>query len=302
MRLENILVPLDGSEVADQALLYAAELAKTVGASLTLVRTTDTHPGLHELAYQLQTQGLVVHSAVAVGEGRHRLLSELACRQPDLIVMAVHARWGLHRLVYGSVEDAVVAHAGCPVMLVRTAAGTESAVAPRLAGKRVIVPLDGSKFSETALPLALDLARGLGSDVVLVQAVVPVYHVPTDLVLTAAPSLDEAVSLVDAQDAATEYLNSIAERGSASAHLRVTGLARVGYLTDVIRELNAAAPASMVVMATHHRSGLARALLGEEADSVLRHDHVPVVLVRPRPAEPEEVTDEASVTVAGRQC
>jgi nucleotide-binding universal stress UspA family protein len=308
MFLKDILVPLDGSLLSERALPYAAELARAAGASLTLIRAADAHPrlhlGLHQRhaadasnylrthAGQLRTQGLVVDTAVAPGEAPHALVSEIERRRPDMVVMSTHGRSGVDRLVHGSVTDAVVNRVGCPVMLVRAELASGASAAPRFAGTRVVVPLDGSRFSEAALPVAIDLARDLRSDILLAQAIVPVYQVPTDLELVAAPSMDQALWLVDAEDAAAEYLNGLAYRLSESEHgLRVTGRAHIGPLTEVIRELSPAAhdqldsPIGLVVMATHSRTGLARALLGGDADAVVRADNLPVVLVHPHIAE-----------------
>jgi nucleotide-binding universal stress UspA family protein len=308
MFLKDILVPLDGSLLSERALPYAAELARAAGASLTLIRAADAHPRLHlgvhqrhaadasnylrAHADQLRAHDLVVNTAVVPGEPPRALVSEIERRQPDLVVMSTHGRSGVDRLVHGSVTDTVLSHVGCPVMLVRAEPASGTSAAPWLAGKRVVVPLDGSRFSEAALPVAIDLARDLRSDILLAQAIVPVYQVPTDLELVAAPTMDQALWLVDAEDAAAEYLNGLAYRLSESEHgLRVTGQARIGPLTEVIRELSPAAhdqldsPIGLVVMATHSRTGLARALLGGDADAVVRADNLPVVLVRPHIAE-----------------
>ena len=300
--LQNILVPLDGSALSEWALPYAAELAQAAGASLTLVRTADMHAGLHlglphlhvhylssyvdMHADRLRARGLVVDTVLASGEPPEALVAEIERRQPGLVVMSAHGRSGIDRLVRGSVTDTVVSRAGCPVMLVRAGASNGASAAPLLARKRVVVPLDGSRFSEAGLPVAVELGRVLGSDIVLVQAIVPVYQVLTELELVAPPTMYQALRLVDAEDAAANYLNGLAHRLSESEDgLRVTGAARIGELTEVIRELSTNAPISLVVMATHSRTGLARALLGGEAHAVVRSDDLPVVLVHPHSPE-----------------
>jgi nucleotide-binding universal stress UspA family protein len=319
MFLKNILVPLDGSPLSERALPYAAELARAAGASLTLVRTADVHPRLHlGLAHllpedpssylnmhadRLRTDRLVVDPALAPGEPPEALVAEIERRQPDLVLMSTHGRSGIDRLVHASVTDTLVSHIGCPVMLVHVQAASGASAAPRLAGRRVVVPLDGSRFSEAAVPVAVDLARALGSDILLVQAIVPVYQVPPDLGLFAPSELDQAQWLADTEDAASDYLDGLAYRLSESEQgLRVTGLARVGLLAEVIRELTTAtegqldSPIGLVVMATHSRTGLARALLGGEADAVVRGDNLPVVLVHPYVAESAPEVDKTLAT------
>jgi nucleotide-binding universal stress UspA family protein len=306
--LKKILVALDGSVLSERALPYAAELAQAADAALTLVGTADMHQGLHpglphlHLKYpssyvnmhadRLRARGLVVDTVHASGEPSETLVTEIERRQPALVVMSTHGRSAIDRLVHASVTDTVVSRVGCPVMLVRPSSDSEVPAGQKLAGKCVLVPLDGSRFSEAGLPLAVELARALGSDIMLVQAIVPVYQGPMELELVAPPTMCQALRLADAEDAAAAYLNGLAHRlseGEDGPH--VTGVARIGQLIEVIRELSSKAPISLVVMATHHRTGLARALLGGEADAVVRSDDLPVVLVHPH--SPELTAEEA---------
>jgi nucleotide-binding universal stress UspA family protein len=305
--LKNILVALDGSVLSERALPYAAELAQAAGAALTLVRTADMHPGLHlglphlHLQYpssnvnmhadRLRARGLVVDTVLA-SAAPEALVSEIERRQPGLVVMTTHGRPAIDRLVHATVTDTVVSRVRCPVMLVPPSSDSEAAAGQKLAGKCVLVPLDGSKFSEAGLPLAVELARPLGSDIMLVQAIVPGYQVPTELELVAPPTMSQALRLVDAEDAAAAYLKGLADRLSEGEDSpQVTGVARIGKRIEVIRELSRNARIGLVVMARHNRTRLARALIGDEADAVVRSDDLPVVLVHPR--SPELTAEEA---------
>jgi nucleotide-binding universal stress UspA family protein len=300
--LKNILVAVDGSVLSERALPYAAELAQAAGAALTLVRTANMHPGLHlgiphlHLQYsssyvnmhgdRLRARGLVVDTVLASGEPSEALVTEIERRQPGLVVMSTHGPSAIDRLVHASVTDTVVSRVRRPVMLVPPSSDSEAAAGQKLAGKCVLVPLDGSRFSEAALPVAVELARALESDIMLVQAVVPVSQVPTELTLVAPPTMSQALRLVDAEDAAAAYLKGLAHRLSEGEDgPRVTGVARIGKLIEIIRELRNNAPIGLVVMATHHRTGLARALMGDEANAVVRSDDLPVVLVHPHSPE-----------------
>jgi nucleotide-binding universal stress UspA family protein len=197
-----------------------------------------------------RTQGLPVDTAEAPGDGPRAFMAEIDRRQPDLVVMSTHCRSGIDRLVHGSVTDTVVSHVGCPVMLVRAPVDGSVSDGPRLSGKHVLVPLDGFRFAEAALPVAVDVARALSSDLLLVQAILPLYPLPTYLELLTPPTVEQAAWLTSAEDAANAYLNGLAYRLSESERgLRVTGLARIGVLSEVIRELNTATQVSLVVMA-----------------------------------------------------
>ena len=159
MLLKSILVAVEGRAVAEPALPYAAELARTAGAALTLVLSTDAQPKLHrglshlhldalrylrDLADQLRTQGLVVDAAVAPGDGPRALMREIERCQPDLVVMSTHAA------------------------------------------------LDGSECCEAAL----ELTRTVRGGILLVPSIAPPDQVSTGLELMARLGLDHASRLM----------------------------------------------------------------------------------------------------------
>ena len=146
---KQILVALDGSEFAEKIVPYVEALAKQFGSSVTLVRATmpamaliaemsgagqapmmdptpileaerqETETYLSAMADRLKAEGIAADYKHPEGTPAEVIL-ELA-RQPgvDLIAMTTHGRGGLQRAVLGSVADAVLRHAPCPVLLVR---------------------------------------------------------------------------------------------------------------------------------------------------------------------------------------
>ena len=144
---KHILVPLDGSFLAEAALPPALALAAKFGSTLTLLRVTsvpsvyyaDPYGGGAELlvemreqaradtaAYlkarkgELRQQGYTVHTQALEGESPADAILEVAESQKvDTIVMSTHGRGGVARWVYGSVADKVLRHAEVPILLVR---------------------------------------------------------------------------------------------------------------------------------------------------------------------------------------
>jgi nucleotide-binding universal stress UspA family protein len=144
---KHILIPLDGSPLAEAALPAALKLASELDSTITLVRVVrppyvvtnvggstyaELVMGLRQKAIEeataylkafqgsLRQQGYVVHSHVCEGESPAELILEVAEAQDiDLIVMCTHGRGGLSRWVYGSVADKVLRYAHVPVLLVR---------------------------------------------------------------------------------------------------------------------------------------------------------------------------------------
>jgi nucleotide-binding universal stress UspA family protein len=134
----KILVPLDGSSLAEAILPQVTELAKGLGAEVLLLRVAIAHvfPGVdpteeevrvvHEaeeyieaLADKLAEKGVHVRTAVRYGKPAEEILHHIADNAADMVAMSTHGRSGLSRLVMGSVAEEIVRNAGVPVTLVR---------------------------------------------------------------------------------------------------------------------------------------------------------------------------------------
>lgn len=142
MRIGRLLVPLDFSDASLEALEYALPIAQHHAASITLLHVLEpvaygldftlmpAHRGpaakeemagrLKELAAPLQGRGLAVHCLVQGGAPADAIVEWAAERRPDLILMGTHGRRGLSHLVSGSVAEAVLRRAGCPVLTVKS--------------------------------------------------------------------------------------------------------------------------------------------------------------------------------------
>lgn len=144
--LQRILVPLDGSSLAEHALATAQKLAKASGASLLLLRAIDlqveqeidgpllemagqatlrrhraqaANHYLTQIQYQLRRQQVDSQSHVMYTRPHQAILATAKSAPSDLIVMSTHARSLIGRWVYGSVADQVVREAPCPLLLTR---------------------------------------------------------------------------------------------------------------------------------------------------------------------------------------
>jgi nucleotide-binding universal stress UspA family protein len=138
----------------------------------------------------------------------------------------------------------------------------------------LLVPLDGSPFSEHALPFALGIAKRAGAAVQLVHVHVPLVHITGIDVLDS--SADERV-----KEQEWAYLDRMVRRWQAAApEVRLSSALLEGFAPDVLREqMNG--PADLVVMATHGRGPASRFWLGSVADALVRTATVPVLLLRP---------------------
>ncbi len=141
---KSILVPTDLSEGAAQALDYACELAKTLGATIHLVNVIgipslgvpelglaltstvidqimlDNQGALDELAETRRTAGVVIGQVMLKTGDAKDVINQTAIELgAELIVMSTHGRSGLSRALLGSVTETVVRSAPCPVLTVR---------------------------------------------------------------------------------------------------------------------------------------------------------------------------------------
>jgi len=146
----------------------------------------------------------------------------------------------------------------------------------------VLVPLDGSPFSEQALPLAADLARARRVPLHLVHVHTPVLRAS---VPEAFPVVDPAVD-TDARAREEDHLRRLAERMQERAGVVADATVLDGPVVSALNDFAVETAAGLVVMTTHGRSGLGRAWLGSVADGLLRASHRPLLLLRPVEGKP----------------
>jgi len=146
--------------------------------------------------------------------------------------------------------------------------------------KKIIVPLDGSRFAEGALPYAQMLAERGGGQIELVRIAV---H-PSSYVYVSDPAT--LATLYDSDRAhCEEYLHKVAARLGEAMSAPVSVVVLEGPVADAILDHAEATGADLIVMSTHGRSGMERWLLGSVAEKVVRSARIPVMLIRPPAAD-----------------
>ena len=300
--IRTILVPLDGSALAEAALPHARRLARLTQATMVLVRVVAGGPPRRDAVYTqdraireartylrrnargLSLHGLSVQTAVLVDDPVSGIASAVQMHHADLIVMCTHGRSGLGRLLLGSVAERVLQTATVPLLLVpaRSADGFADP-APIGPYRKVLVPLDGSTFAEQAVRYLAEQEWAREAELLLVQSE------PTPVVpVGAAPGLPGALPEPDlvamdqeagrACGAARRYLLDAAHRCAAD---HVThAYATIGEPGAAIVHIAMDQEAELIVMATHARTGLERLLSGSVAAQVVTHAPVPVLLLR----------------------
>jgi nucleotide-binding universal stress UspA family protein len=281
----KILLATDGSREADLAAKTAVELAQRTGSELEVVHVFGISPwypaypeatdlegveledprleeGLERISEQrarkvLDAEAEKVRSAGGTVAQAHLreggIAQEIVALAEDigagLIVMGSRGLGGIRRALMGSVSDAVVRHAHCPVMVFRG----EPVVFPT----KILVATDRSREAELAATTAADLVKSTNSELHVV-------HVGFD------QARDEAQNELDTE------VGMVREAGvtDVQAHLKFGIPART--IVDLAEEVGV----GLIVMGSRGRGGVRRALIGSVSSSVVPHAHCPVLVVR----------------------
>jgi nucleotide-binding universal stress UspA family protein len=147
----------------------------------------------------------------------------------------------------------------------------------------IMVPVDGSEFSRHAIPWALTVARPAGATVRLVNVLVPPYVMGMANGMVVAPNV-----IQEQRTAQAAAMDDLASRLSTGTGSLFVGAVEEGEPVSVLLGYAKTHGVDLVVMSTHGRGGLGRAVLGSVSDAVVRKGDLPVLLVRPHEHVPEE--------------
>lgn len=279
----KVLVPLDGSTLAEAALEPAVALARHAHGELLLLRVPTSErilvpmagsegilwpdqslafsrkeakqylAGLLKPGAHPDMADIAVRSAVVDGDVASVIVDTAVAEGMDLICMSTHGRSGLTRWMLGSMAEKVLSAAPCPVLIRRG----------RQPLRRILITLDGSQLAEHALEPGFALAAALSEQVILLRVVDE--HAPDETSL---------------HDAAEAYLWRLAQ-AHAQPGLEIRTEIAVGPAAETIVTRLGTLGVDVAVMATHGRSGLRRWVYGSVTEKVLDSAHCSLLVVRP---------------------
>lgn len=292
----RMLIPLDGSQVAEQVLPYARCLAKALTIPVDLLEVADIETlrllanpergryldtllseKMENSESYLETvaqsfEGTPVTCIVEKGKAEDVVIERAAADKSTLIVMATHGRSGIQRWVLGSVTDKVLHGSNNHLFLIR--AQDQAKAEGEALLKKVIVPLDGSPVAEMVLPYVIDLAKKMRLEVVLVRS----FALPAATADEYQTYTDELIGLIEAE--ARDYLAEKVKEMKGKGLQNVSSAVNVGYGAEEIITLARKTPDNFIAMCTHGRSGVKRFVLGSVTDRVVRHSGDPVLIIR----------------------
>jgi nucleotide-binding universal stress UspA family protein len=294
---QRLLVPLDGSASAEQALPMAEIICRKYQASLTLVSVLQAQDRLRflpttqarlrrmaeasraereaylsQIARQAYANGKGVEVDYAVGVGPiAEEINTMACEVGvDLVVMSTHGCADADHKLIGSVANKIVRLVNKPVLLVRPASNGNGK-APQL--KKLLLALDGSEFAERMLPYAKALATRFDSEILLLS----VPEVPETWKYGAMAEAVEGLR-AEAEAEICQYLESIATAFREEG-LKVRAMVTGSGPARTIVAVSESEAVDLIMLATHGRGGLDRLFMGSVADRVVQQTRRPVFLV-----------------------
>ncbi len=299
----QILVPLDGSTLAEAVIPHALMLARTSGSSIHLVRVVipntilqtynwpvvvpeavhytleidqkAAQTYLEEIAKQINSQNILVHTTVLIGDPAQTIL-QFVHEHPSIreIALTTHGRSGIKRWLLGSVAEKLIHATPVPLLVVRS---KPVQTLPGATYRTVTVPLDGSSFAEQALGLAQLIADWYGATICLTTVVEPLTEIlQTSVDPTSVWQMREQDSMRARMQG---YLEDQAQRLRQSGFNVITQLIEGAPADGIVNSADAMGT-DLIVMTTHGRSGMQRLWMGSVATRVVRTSNCPVLLIR----------------------
>lgn len=297
---DRILVPLDGSSLAECVLPHLITLVRTFDAEVELVHVLACNAGnggapvdplswemrkaearsyLDEVYTHLAEAGIDnVSVNLLEGEPAQRIVEFAQSRDADLIVLSTHGQAGLNRWNVSSVVRKVIQCVNRSVLLVRayTAPETESPFTHDHAYKRLLVPVDGSRRAECALNVAVTIARTHEADLLLGH-VVTKPEMPSRVPLSTEDNALLERFTERRRDAGADYFEQL--RGRLSMDFK----ALLSVSDDTITALHTLVDeqrADLVVLCAHGFSGKPRWPFGSVATSFIEYGSTPLLMVQ----------------------
>jgi nucleotide-binding universal stress UspA family protein len=302
----TILVPLDGSQLAEVVLPHASALAKAFSAELTLVRVIespgdgDTQPidplqwqitkreaetYLEETAKRFKTNGIKTTFAILEGKPAGQIVEFADNKEIDLILLSSHGSSGLSRWNISSITRKIIQNAKRSTMIVRAYETPETSL-EKFHYRRLLIPLDGSVRAEYVMPVANSIARHHGAEILIVHVV----YKPE--MPHRKPLSDEDIQLIDrfiernSQEAA-RYLEQIECVAPVAC---TTRLIISDNVENSLHDIVEAEQIDLVVMSAHGYTGNRRQPFGNVTTNFIEYGSSPLLIVQDLPAEEVEPT------------
>jgi nucleotide-binding universal stress UspA family protein len=297
---KHILVPLDGSKLAEAALPAASSLASLLHASVTLIHVIEENaPGqvhgerhltakeeaydyLDEIAHKAFPPDIMVDQHVhpsGVKDVARSIVEHAGEFEPDLIVMCTHGRSGLRNLLVGSIAQQVIGQGQTPVLLIHPVEDQPV----DFTCKQILVPMDAKPAHEQGLNIAVQLAKACSATLVLLTVVPTLGTLTGENAATGRLMPGTMSALLDInQESAESYLLSRINELQGNGISTTTEVWRgdpAGTIAEVAKKIKA----GMVVLGTHGKAGSEAFWSGSVAPKLPGLTRVPLLFIPVKP-------------------
>jgi nucleotide-binding universal stress UspA family protein len=294
---QHLLVPLDGSRMAEAALPVAVSMARSFASRVTLFhaiekdapreihgerhlgRPDDARDYLSAVASRAFPVDICVDTHVHEGpEGNVpiSIVDHVRDLKVDMVVMCTHGRGGLRAFMFGPIAQQAAALGTVPVVFVQP---SEAEGDWEFDCRRIIVPLDGNGEHEQGLHVAENVGRVYGAELHLVMVVHTVRTLPGENAATARMLPRTAAALLElARQDAVEYLGSHVRR-LESVGIRVTSAVLRGDPVTALADTVESVKADLIVLGTHGKTGLEAFWSRSATPRLSRKIRIPFLLV-----------------------
>jgi nucleotide-binding universal stress UspA family protein len=293
---KHILVPLDGSTLAEAALPVAASLAKIFKAPVTLLHVieqdapTEVHRDRHLTdsaeaeAYLAETAKRAfppkvkvywhVHTAAVADVARSIVDHSADEFQPDLILLCAHGNGGMHDLFFGNIAQQVAAASGTPVLLIKP---MESSAPFKI--KRILVPLDNESLHDKVIPIAEELAKACKAQLDLLCVIPTLGTLSGEQAASGnlMPATTTAYLEISEEIALEHFQGHLDEFHKAG--LRATAEIARGDPASVIEKSTEKLKTNLIIFGTHGRVGLDAFWNRSVTAGVARKTQIPLLLI-----------------------
>ena len=297
---ERIMLPLDGSELAEIAIPYAKELGGSLGSEIVLYHVYGHEHKHQEHMHQTYLDRLVdsikqnvnkgeaqdseikVTTEVEAGEPAENICNIVAKKKVDLIIMTAVSVSG-HKIgkMLGSVTDHLCRTVPIPVLIIRPQDIARIESKKQLIN-RIFIPQDGSEPGKLALPVGIELSARLKVPITLFQMANMLRVYDYGIGMGSGGYIDygkfDESEKIRVNEEILDVENKLKQTGLDVTHKVTSGVDAAGEIMKASKE----AGADLTVMSTHGRSGIDRWALGSVTERVLRYVEMPLLLVNAR--------------------
>lgn len=299
----KMLVPLDGSKLAEETFPYAQELAARLNLDLHFLHVSnpiETHllsmsqmyvdgiaESVRKQIQKIQTtfvkretvRSIKVRGKVVTGSPADEILKYAEKNKIDIIMMATQGASGIRRWALGSVTYKVLHTSNLPIWIVRSGISPKTTY-DKWPQRTILVPLDGSELSESAIPHAEELAKQQGSGLVEV-VLLRVCESPSITADYPFPDWKEHVKRQTdwLKQESHRYLTSL-EKRLKDTGIKVQSQVMMGKASDEIIKYTSKKPYTVIVMTTRGHSGLSKWAFGHVTESILYEGNTPLLVIK----------------------